>query len=203
MGKLRVGGWVIRHRNNELWSDVGDMMSWHEVRDRYMALSSGERDRYDVFPVGDVNFRRLHEVDIHFIMEHFMGMDDADRRSRFHGCVSQWSIEEHYRKLDWKHSILLGCFHDGKLVGMSEAIFETNEKAEISVSVDSRFRSGGMGRDLVRYAAEIAIIRGAKNSDLYYVMGTLAIPRIVKSLGGTIDFMECVGHIPSGSLILA
>ncbi|ASJ73102.1 hypothetical protein IMCC3135_15090 [Granulosicoccus antarcticus IMCC3135] len=109
------------------------------VQNSYYQQSSGN-DRY----------RRVFRVEHDKIHEHFMRLDDVDRRTRFCGIVSDSYVLQYSAKPRSPNDIVLGAFVDGGLRGVCELIADNDRTwpthAEIALSVESPWQNRGIGQ---------------------------------------------------------
>lgn len=148
----------------------------------------------DIAPAPGGDCARLGALDAPEIVSHVLRLSREDRHSRFHGAVSDDFVVRRYAALDWPGCVVVGCRLGDTLVGVAEAVI-CGRDAEVGVSVEAAARGRGVGRALVRHAAGIAAAMGASRTGLYFLRGSTPIPRIVKSLGGSVDLAEAEGWI--------
>jgi RimJ/RimL family protein N-acetyltransferase len=102
--------------------------------------------------------RKLWPIDQDLLQAHLLRLDPVDRRMRFCGAVSDQTIADHARHINWSRSISLGCFVDDKLIGMAElrAVRNDAEAAELAITVEVPFQNKGVGTLLMRRILAIA-----------------------------------------------
>lgn len=193
--------YVVRTRGPDGgWLDASPAASLSHAHEAYRGCIARRDGRdYDIFPVGDAGVRRLWPSDVPAMIRHLESLPPEDRRTRFHGMVSDDVIQDYCLRLDWRAAVVVGMASpDGELIGMAEAIMDDGEApagAEVGVSVAPQWRASGIGRRLARHAIGIAGAKGAARASLLYMSGTVAIPRLVRSLGGSVDPVAAEGVV--------
>jgi len=140
-----------------------------------------------------IHFRTLGQADAAEIEQHLLRLKADDRYSRFHGRAGDEHIRSYVAGLPWSTHSAIGAFESGRLVGIAEIAYDKPflpKVAEIAVSVDRALRTRGVGRELIERAVRAAAWRGASHCTLHFMHTNPSIPRIVRRLGGTVDFAE-------------
>ncbi len=140
-----------------------------------------------------IHFRTLGQADAGEIERHLLRLNAEDRYSRFHGRAGDEHVQRYVARLPWPSHSAIGAFEQGRLVGIGEIAYDKPflpKVAEIAVSVDRSLRTRGVGRELIERAVRAAAWRGAGQCTLHFLQTNPAIPRIVRRLGGTVDFAE-------------
>jgi GNAT superfamily N-acetyltransferase len=141
-------------------------------------------------------YRKLFPADRSRIVAHFLDLSPEDRGRRFRCPVSDDFIRSYCRTFCWSERAVIGAFRFDRLLGLAESVSLTPERAEIAVSVASPWRRHGIGRELVRRAAASAANHGAALAVLDYAPGDTSIPRLARSLGGSLDQRNALAMIP-------
>jgi GNAT superfamily N-acetyltransferase len=143
----------------------------------------------------------LGQADAGEIERHLLRLNAEDRYSRFHGRAGDEHVRRYVSKLPWATHSAIGAFERGRLVGIGEIAYDKPflpKVAEIAVSVDRTLRTRGVGRELIERAVRAAAWRGADQCTLHFLHTNPSIPRIVRRLGGSVDFAEGEAVIKSG-----
>ena len=155
-----------------------------------------------VFTVGAmIHFRTLGQADAGEIEQHLLRLNAEDRYSRFHGRAGDEHVARYVARLPWSTHSAIGAFEHGRLVGIGEIAYDQPflpKVAEVAVSVDRTLRTRGVGRELIERAVRAAAWRGATQCTLHFLHTNPSIPRIVRRLGGSVDFAEGEAVIKSG-----
>lgn len=139
-----------------------------------------------------IHFRTLGQADAGEIEQHLLLLNADDRYSRFHGRAGDEHIRRYVARLPWSTHAAIGAFEQGRLVGIGEIAYDKPflpKVAEIAVSVDRTLRARGVGRELIERAVRAAAWRGATQCTLHFLHSNPSIPRIVRRLSGTVDFV--------------
>ena len=148
-----------------------------------------------------IHFRTLGQADAGEIERHLLRLNAEDRYSRFHGRAGDEHVRRYVSNLPWATHSAIGAFEQGRLVGIGEIAYDKPflpKVAEIAVSVDRSLRTRGVGRELIERAVRAAAWRGADQCTLHFLHTNPSIPRIVRRLGGSVDFAEGEAVIKSG-----
>jgi len=148
-----------------------------------------------------IHFRTLGQADAGEIERHLLRLNAEDRYSRFHGRAGDEHVRRYVSSLPWATHSAIGAFEQGQLVGIGEIAYDKPflpKVAEIAVSVDRTLRTRGVGRELIERAVRAAAWRGADQCTLHFLHTNPSIPRIVRRLGGSVDFAEGEAMIKSG-----
>ncbi len=198
------------------WHDVAAPAPIAQARSLYDQLTGGGAhsfssdhvDYFDIFPAappprwtsGSVPLiRRLRRADAAMLNEHFLALDQEDRRLRFCRNIADTQIRGYAEGIDWDRSFLLGALHEDRLIGLSEAFFDrpfAPRHAEIAVTVSRPMRGQGLGRHLIDLALDYISVLGVTQTSLFFLQENRAIQRIVRALGGALDVNEPAGSIP-------
>lgn len=109
-------------------------------------------------------FRQLGQADREQIESHLLRLDCSDRFRRFCAVVTDNSITSLLSNLDWRRSLLVGCFVDDVLRGLIHMCDwpDGNREAELAISVDKTFRRSGMATALMQSAMRLSAENGFK-----------------------------------------
>lgn len=111
----------------------------------------------------DPSIRKLREPDRLSILQHFMRLDAASRRSRFGGGVSEEFMRKYTEQLMRIGTVLFGAFPDNELRGMAELtrrIDAVQATAEAAFSVEMEWQGRGIGNALMNRIVAAAQGRG-------------------------------------------
>ena len=99
-----------------------------------------------------IPIRELWQGERGSLCEHFLALKSEDRRLRFGTPLSDHSVREYVRRIDFEHDALFGVF-DGelRLLGVAH-VARADGHAELGVSVLERHRSRGIGGALLARA---------------------------------------------------
>jgi GNAT superfamily N-acetyltransferase len=140
-----------------------------------------------------IHFRILGQADAAEIEQHLLRLNAEDRYSRFHGKAGDEHVRRYVAGVPWSTHAAIGAFADGRLVGIGEIAYDKPflpKVAEVAVSVDRSLRTRGVGRELIERAVRAAAWRGATHCTLHFLQTNPSIPRIVRRLGGSVDYAE-------------
>lgn len=109
-------------------------------------------------------FRQLGQADREEIESHLLRLDSSDRFRRFCAVVTDESITSLLSNLDWRRSLLVGCFVDDVLRGLVHMCDwpDGKREAELAISVDKACRRSGMATALMQSAMRLSAENGIK-----------------------------------------
>jgi RimJ/RimL family protein N-acetyltransferase len=128
-------------------------------------------------------YRKLHPFEQWRLRDHLQRLVPEDRRRRFFAGVSDHTIAEHCRRIDWLGAIVVGCFEDGILRGAAELRFETGRvplAGELALSVETEWQNQGVGTELVRRALLAAGNRGLAALQMVCLAENQRVQRIAR-----------------------
>jgi RimJ/RimL family protein N-acetyltransferase len=130
--------------------------------------------------------RRLAPGDLPALEAHLLKLSRGDRRLRFSAPASDAIIRRYCAEIGWDHSILLGGFAAGPLVGAVHVLFldpVRPEIAELTVSVARKARGRGLGTELVARSLVAARGRGIRELRFVCPADAEAMQRLALKLG--------------------
>ncbi len=108
--------------------------------------------------------RQLGHADLGQIKLHLLRLDCSDRFWRFCGVSTDDNIASLVSSLDWRRSLLVGCFIDDILRGFVHVCDwpDGYKEAEFAISVDKGFRRAGMATAMMQAAMRLSAENGIK-----------------------------------------
>ncbi len=104
--------------------------------------------------------RRLDVADARHLRAHLLRLHPDDLRARFMAAAPRRLVDRYVRGIDWRRSLLLGCFIGRSLRAVCELHPIAGNRAEIAVSVERRFQGRGIGTSLLSRTLLLARNRG-------------------------------------------
>ncbi len=141
--------------------------------------------------------RQLHERHRARVLNHLLGLGEADRRLRFGHAAGDEQIRQYVQKLDFGRDELFGVFDSRlRLVAMAHLAFSEGS-AEFGVSVSERQRGRGIGARLFEHAVTHARNRGSRELTIYIARDNHAMLHIVQKAGASVSYdgSEAVAHL--------
>ena len=109
-----------------------------------------------------IPIKRLSRFDRPRIAHHFLALGSDDRRLRFGGGQSDFSIQTYVKAVDFEHDALFGVLDDElRLVGVGH-LARNDDHAELGISVFPGDRERGIGGALLKHAHTHARNWGAR-----------------------------------------
>jgi RimJ/RimL family protein N-acetyltransferase len=141
--------------------------------------------------------RRLDAADAQHLRAHFLRHNADDLRSRFMTTTPRHLVRRYVRALDWRRSLLVGCFIGRSLRGVCEIHPIAGPRAEIAISVERRFQGRGIGTALMSKALVLARNRGLTELELRCLVENHRMRRLVGKFDGetAIEAMEASSTI--------
>lgn len=156
-----------------------------------MAASNPHLSAPGMHGLGPYPLVMLGRQDAGEIVGFVRALDDRALAERFHRHMTAAMIDAHYGAVDWDNVTILAWIADGSIRGLAEALLyniDGRTEAEIVVTVAAGSRSRGIGLRLVAAAAAEAARRGACRALMVLSPSDCASARIVRRLGGTVDW---------------
>jgi GNAT superfamily N-acetyltransferase len=139
-------------------------------------------------PIGGV-FRPLLAFDHHDYAAHLRRLSREDRRSRFHGDVTDAQLAAHAAKALRGPGRVLGWFDNGVLRAAAEvAMSRSGMSAEAAFEVEEGWRRRGVGGALVGAALLWARNRGARRIIIHTTRGNVPMLRAARRHGAAFEF---------------
>src|SRR4051812_19070801 len=104
-------------------------------------------------------FRKLLPTELSLYRDHLLRLDTQDRYARFCGFTTDDRINDHCRRIDWRFTIIVGCFVRGELRAAAELRTEPKVwpgEGELAVSVEREFQNQGLGSGVIGRIMTIA-----------------------------------------------
>jgi GNAT superfamily N-acetyltransferase len=144
-------------------------------------------------------YRKLLPTDLPEFRAHLLRLSPDDRQSRFWASVTDRAIADYCTRIDWLHTIVIGCFDDGALRGAAELRFEEMRlasRAEIAITVEGTVQGQGIGTDLLGQLIVIARNRGLKSLIMLCLLDNRRMQRIARHYEGELKIEE--GQVEAG-----
>lgn len=144
-------------------------------------------------------FRRLSAADASHLWAHLARLSPDDLRQRFMGGGQRLLARRYVRGIDWRRTVIVGCFVGRSLRGVCELHPITGPRAELAVSVERRFQRRGIGHELMRRTLLLARNRGLTALELRCAGDNEAVHHLIRHFDGRITFspLETQGNIRS------
>jgi GNAT superfamily N-acetyltransferase len=132
--------------------------------------------------------RQLHERHRTRVLNHLLGLGEADRRLRFGHTAGDEQIRQYVQRLDFERDELFGVFDSRlRLVAMAHLALDQGS-AEFGVSVSERQRGRGIGARLFEHAVTHARNQGSRELTIYLARENHAMLHIVQKAGARVRF---------------
>ena len=130
---------------------------------------------------------------------HLLRLHPDDLRARFMATAPRRMVERYVRGIDWRRSVLVGCFVGRSLRGVAELHPIVDHRAEIAVSVERRFQGRGIGTTLLSRTLLLARNRGFTALELRCLVDNQRMRRLVGKFDGetAVEAMEASATIHS------
>lgn len=130
--------------------------------------------------------RRLVPGDKPALLDHLLGLSQVDRRLRFCGVATDSLLRRYCAQVDWKRSILLGCFAFDRLVGVLHLLWVyegSPDVVEFALSVERDHQGSGVGGALAARAMMVARTHGVRTLRFVCLPENEAMQRLALRLG--------------------
>jgi RimJ/RimL family protein N-acetyltransferase len=118
----------------------------------------------------------------------------ADRVSRFSGPRSDDGVRAYVAELDWRRTIVIGCFDGVELRGAAELHFAppgaAAREGEFAVTVESRWRGAGLGSEFLRRTILLGRNRMIARLRMVCLLDNGPMRRIARRFGATLEFED-------------
>lgn len=138
-------------------------------------------------------YRKLLPAERHRYQEHLLRLERVDRYSRFSGTVSEETIVKHCQDLDWRYTILVGCFVKGTLRGAVELRTDPKlwaDNAELAITVERGCQGHGIGRELMRRSLTVARNRSLRHVHMMCLRDNRRMMALAREFGGRVMIEE-------------
>jgi RimJ/RimL family protein N-acetyltransferase len=144
-------------------------------------------------------FRRLDARDARHLRAHLLRLHPDDLRARFMATAPRRVVDRYVGAIDWRRSLLLGCFVGRSLRGVCELHPINGNRAEIAVSVERRFQGRGIGNSLLSRTLLLARNRGLTSLELRCLVDNHRMRRLVGKFDSqtAVEAMEACATIRS------
>ncbi|EWY37512.1 GCN5 family acetyltransferase [Skermanella stibiiresistens SB22] len=135
-------------------------------------------------------YRKLLPTDLRAYRDHLLRLSSNDRYSRFCGFKTDESIAVHCQGIDWRFTIMVGCFVRGELRAVAELRTEPKVwpgEGELAVSVERDFQNQGLGSGVVRRILTVARNRAIRRLVLICLIGNRRMQAVVRKFLGKLD----------------
>ena len=145
-------------------------------------------------------YRKLLPTDLNAYRAHLLRLSPQDRYSRFCGFKTDESITTYCHGIDWRFTIMVGCFVRGELRAVAELRTEPKVwpgEGELAVSVEREFQGQGFGTGVVRRIMTVARNRAIRRLMLICMINNRRMQAIVHKFLGKLesDSGEATGWI--------
>jgi RimJ/RimL family protein N-acetyltransferase len=137
--------------------------------------------------LGRGQHRRLDAADSRHLRAHLLRLHPEDLRSRFMATAPRQLVHRYASAIDWRRSVMVGCFIGRSLRGVCELHPIAGRRAEIAISVERRFQGSGIGTDLLSKALVFARNRGLTELELRCLVDNQRMRRLVGRFDGQTD----------------
>jgi GNAT superfamily N-acetyltransferase len=135
-------------------------------------------------------YRKLLPTDLGTYRDHLLRLSSNDRYSRFCGFKTDEAIAVYCRGIDWRFTIMVGCFVRGELRAVAELRTEPKiwpGEGELAVSVERDFQNQGLGSGVVRRILTAARNRAIRRLVLICLMSNRRMQAVVRKFLGELD----------------
>lgn len=131
----------------------------------------------------------------HTLGDHYLRLGNSSRRRRFMSALPDRSVRIIADRAN--PEVVLGIRHEDVVIGVLEIFRETDDHAEIGVSVEDAFQGLGYGKALFLAGLSEAERLGLRIAGLYFASDNLGIRALIDAAGGDIVQQggECVAEI--------
>jgi RimJ/RimL family protein N-acetyltransferase len=137
-------------------------------------------------------FRKLMPFEIWRLREHLLRLTAADRRLRFFVGVNDDYIDNHCRRLDALHVIIIGVFEDGVLRGAAELHLRGDlaGRAELAITVEGAWQGHHLGTELLGHTITIAENRGMRSIEMVCLLDNHRMQHVARKFTDRLDVVE-------------
>jgi ribosomal protein S18 acetylase RimI-like enzyme len=145
-------------------------------------------------------YRKLLPTDLNAYRDHLLRLSSQDRYARFCGFKTDESITAYCQGIDWRFTIMVGCFVRGELRAVAELRTEPKVwpgEGELAVSVEREFQGQGIGSGVVRRIMTVSRNRSLRRLMLICMISNRRMQAIVRKFLGKLecDMGEATGWI--------
>ena len=145
-------------------------------------------------------YRKLLPTDLNAYRDHLLRLSANDRYARFCGFKTDEAIVGYCRGIDWRFTIMVGCFVRGELRAVAELRTEPKVwpgEGELAVSVEPGFQNQGLGSGVIQRILTVARNRTVRRLVLICLISNRRMQAIVRKFLGTLecDMGEATGWI--------
>jgi RimJ/RimL family protein N-acetyltransferase len=142
------------------------------------------------------SYRKLLPTELAELRRHLLRLTPDERRMRFHGGVTDGSIDRLCGQLDWFRTVVVGYFVAGRLRGVAQLGFDRflcPRTVEVAVTVETGWQGRGVGTELTRRAVMRARNRGTERLIMLCRVENRPMRQIARKLDGVL-------HIEGGTV---
>jgi GNAT superfamily N-acetyltransferase len=143
--------------------------------------------------------RKINSSETNRIIEHFLRLDNADRRMRFCSVVSDTFVRDYVTKLDCSKALIFGYLEGRTVRALGELILVdyngTNAKAaEAAFSVEQAWRNEGLGHLLVDRVMTAAKTLRLHTVHLFMLSENIPMRRVATNWKSVVHFEDGEVH---------
>ena len=138
-------------------------------------------------------YRKLLPTDLNAYRDHLLRLSANDRYARFCGFKTDEAIVGYCRGIDWRFTIMVGCFVRGELRAVAELRTEPKVwpgEGELAVSVEPGFQNQGLGSGVIQRILTVARNRTVRRLVLICLISNRRMQAIVRKFLGNLE-SEC------------
>lgn len=139
-------------------------------------------------------FRKLLSFDADAFAAHLLRLDESDRASRFSAHTADERVRAYVAELDWRRTVVIGCFDGVELRGAAELHFAppgaASREGEFAVTVEPRWRGAGLGTEFLRRTILLARNRMIARLRMVCLLDNGPMRRIASRFGAALDFAD-------------
>lgn len=135
-------------------------------------------------------YRKLLPTEMRHYQAHLLRLDHEDRYARFAGMVSDAMIQNHCEGMDWRSTLVVGCFIGGELRAALELRTDSApwpEEAELALSVEHSWQRQGAGAALMRRALIVARNRRIRRIHMICQISNRRMQALARKFDGVIE----------------
>ena len=126
-------------------------------------------------------FRRLVYGEAFLYRDHLLRLDSDSRYARFSGTVSNGTIANYCKAIEWNNTAIIGFFDNDELHGAAEIRYERKlfpKSAELAFSVERGYQSTRVGTQLMKRTLTIMQNRGIVRAHIVCLLANSRMQRL-------------------------
>lgn len=138
-----------------------------------------------------MSMRKLLPTDGAKLADHFARLTCEQRSLRFMGTLDDVAVAEHWERLNWFQSAVIGFFDAGVLRGAAELQVADNHfpiLCEVGITVESHWQDSGVATELLRRVLVIARNRSARGIRTNCLRNNYRIQHIAQKFGANFSY---------------